>query len=363
MVSPPIVSSSSQDKLSRYRSFWSKEPVDRPVIGFSLGGWFQLQHYSALERLRDQPTLAADHLSPEDFFPDYDRIVSRWDEIEDDLVRGVSPIPPFPWLEAMLGRAVRIGKESVWAEEGGFEFHDLDGIDFSSRNPWRLKYLEFVAALKDRYGKRYPVGQPILRGVSDMIASLRGASRMVLDLYDRPEDFERLARLCGDLIIGLVREQQAVSGPFAGGHLVEQLSLWAAGPILRMQEDASALFSPDLYTRLLQGEDERQALAFPFSAIHLHTSSLFLLDRILRVAPLTCIQINKDAGDVKVPEMLPFLKMVQSRNKTLLVRGKLDREDMKILRQELSPRGLYLQIVVETPDETRSLRDSFTPWA
>lgn len=363
MVSAPIVSSSFQDKLSRYRSFWLKEPMERPVIGFSLGGWFQLQNYSALESFRDRLTLAPDQLSPEEFFPDYDRIVSFWDKIEDDLVRGVAPVPPFPWLEAMLGRSVQIGKESVWAEEGGFEYRDLDRIDFSSRNPWRLKYLEFVAALKDRYGTRYPVGQPILRGVSDMIASLRGATRMVLDLYDQPDNFQRLARLCGDLIIGLVREQQAVSGSFASGHLVEQLSLWAPGPILRMQEDASALFSPDLYTRLLQGEDERQALAFSFSAIHLHTSSLFLLDRILRIEPLTCIQINKDAGDVKVSEMLSFLKRVQSRDKTLLVRGKLDREDMKILRQGLSPRGLYLQIVVETPDEARSLRDFFTPWA
>jgi len=238
----------------------------------------------------------------------------------------------------------------------------LDRIDFSPRNPWRLKYLEFVAALKDRYGERCPVGQPILRGVSDLIAALRGASRMVLDLYDHPGDFDRLAYQCGTLIIDLVREQQSISGSLAGGHIVEQLSLWAPGPILRMQEDASALFSPDLYSRRLQEEDERQAKAFPFSVIHLHTSSLFLLDRILRIEPLACIQINKDAGDVKVSEMLPFLKMVQSRDKTLLVRGKLDREDLMILRQGMSPKGLYLQIVVETPDEIRSLRDFFTPW-
>ena len=126
-------------------------------------------------------------------------------------------------------------------------------------------------------------------------------------------------------------------GTGAGGYIVEQLSLWAPDKILRMQEDASALFSPDLYTRSLRPEDERQALAFPYSVIHLHSSSLFLLDRILRIEPLKCIQINKDAGDVKVSEMLPFLKRVQSRGKTLLVRGKLDQEDLKILRKDCLP--------------------------
>ena len=350
------------EKIKRYRAFWSKEPVERPMIGFSLGGWFQLKNYSALERFRNGTGLQANQINPEDFFPDYDRIISQWDRIEDDLIRAVAPIPPFPWLEAMLGSKVQIGEESVWAEEGGFEYTRLDRIDYSRSNPWRLKYLEFVAALKGRYGDRYPVGQPILRGVSDMIAALRGASRMVLDLYDHPEDFERLARLCVDLIIGLVREQQAISGSFAGGHIVEQLSLWAPGPILRMQEDASALFSPDLYTRCLQKEDERQALAFPYSVIHLHTSSLFLLDRILRIEPLTCIQFNKDTGDVKSSEMLPFLKKVQPRGKTLLIRGQLDRDDLRSLRKELSPQGLYLQIVVENPEEVRSLQDFFNPW-
>jgi hypothetical protein len=350
-----------EEKIKRYRAFWSKEPVERPMIGFSLGGWFQLKNYSALEKLRGRPRIEADQLSPEDFFPDYDRIVNQWN-IEDDLIRAVAPIPPFPWLEAMLGCSVQIGKESVWVDEGGFEYAHLGRIDFSPRNPWRLKYLEFLAALKNRYGERYPVGQPILRGVSDLIAALRGASRMVLDLYDHPGDFDRLAYLCGTLIIELVREQQVISGSLADGYIVEQLSLWAPGPILRMQEDASALFSPDLYSQRLQEEDERQALSFPFSVIHLHTSSLFLLDRILRIDPLKCIQINKDAGDVSISEMLPFLKMVQPRGKTLLIRGKLDREDLKILRQELSPRGLYLQIVVETPDEITSLRDVFDPW-
>ena len=102
---------------------------------------------------------------------------------------------------------------------------------------------------------------------------------------------------------------------------------------------------------------------FPFSVIHLHTSSLFLLDRILRIEPLKCIQINKDAGDVNISEMLPFLKKVQPRGKTLLIRGQLDQDDLRSLRRELPPQGLYLQIVVETPDDIRNLQDFFNPWA
>lgn len=354
--------STLQDKIRKYRAFWANAPVERPLIGFSLGGWFPLQSYTALGRFRGRKGIAADELRPEDYLADYDRLVASWDGVEDDSIRAVAPLPPFPWLEAMLGSCVQVGDDAIWALEGGFEYADLENQDLSKANPWRRKYLEFVAVLKDHYRDRCPVGQPILRGVSDMIAALRGSAQMVFDLHDTPESFQRLAGRCTDLLLGLVEEQQNITGEFAGGYEVEQLALWAPDRIIRMQEDGSAFFSPALYVKHLRDEDTRQAAAFPYSVIHLHSSSLFLLDRILDVGPLKCIQINKDVGGAEVPKMLPFLKMVQDRGKRLLVRGKLDHDDLNLLRRELTPKGLYLQIVVEGSAETQGFREFFQPW-
>ena len=112
----------------------------------------------------------------------------------------------------------------------------------------------------------------------------------------------------------------------------------------------------------VQPWDRRMAEAFPYAAIHLHSSSLFLLDRILDVEALGCIQINKDVGNTAVAEMLPFLQMVQARHRSLLIRGRLDLDDLALLRGGLSPDGLYLQIVVETAAETGRLREFFAPW-
>ena len=349
-------------KTERYHRFWDRSPVDRPLIGFSVGGWFPLQSYRTMQTLRGKAALSPDVLRAEEFRPDYEGVVALWDGVEDDMIRGLAPIPPFPWLEAMLGCRVQIGNESVWAEEGGFEHADLDRIDFSDENPWRRKYLEFVAMLKARFGDRIPVGQPILRGPSDMIAAMRGSSEMVFDLYDRPGDFRRLAERCTTFAIGVVRAQHAITGRFAGGYLIEQLGLWAPDRLVRLQEDSSALFSPDLYTALLQPWDRRMAEAFPFAAIHLHSSSLFLLDRILDIEALGCIQINKDVGNTVVAEMIPFLQMVQARRRSLLLRGKLDLVDLALLRANLSPEGLYLQVVVDKAEDTRKLGAFFAPW-
>ena len=300
-------------------------------------------------------------LSPEKYFADYDRIVAPFEGIEDDAIHSVAPFPAFPWLEAMLGIPAKVGNESVWAKEGGFEYRDADRLDFSKENPWRKKYLEFVSALQDRYGDRYPVGQPILRGTSDMLAALRGSQQMIFDLYDHPEEFQRLARACTEFFIGLVKDQLAITKPFHGGYEVEQFTLWAPGGIVRMQEDASALFSPGLYVKHLQEEDRRIAAAFPYDVLHLHSSSLHLLDRFVDIEPQKCLEINKDQGGWGVDRMLPLFKRVQSRGKKLIVRGKLDQADLDLLREGLSPRGLFLQIVIDQPEEARQFKDLFHP--
>lgn len=351
-----------EEKIKRYLAFWNDFPVERPMVGFSLGGWFSFQSYSAIQKYRGQVNPTPDLLSPEKYFDDYDRIVDPFREIEDDVIHSVAPIPAFPWLEAMLGIQVQVGNESIWAREGGFDYQNIDRLDLSKDNPWRRKYLEFVAALQDRYGDRYPVGQPILRGTSDMVAALRGSQRMIFDLFDHPETFQHLSRVLTDFFIGLVQDQLAITRPFHGGYEVEQFTLWAPRGIVRMQEDASALFSPDLYVKYLQGEDQRVASSFPYNVIHLHSSSLLLLDKIVEIEAIKCIQINKDQGGWGVPKMLPLFKMVQRRGKRLLIRGNLDREDLAQLRRELSPNGLYLQIVIDSPSETKQLAEFFQPW-
>ncbi len=351
-----------EEKIRRYLNFWNGSPVERPLMGFSLGGWFSFQSYTTIQNYRGLANLSPEMLSPEKYFNDYDQIVAPFEEIEDDVIHSVAPIPAFPWLEAMLGISVQVGNESIWAKEGGFDYRNIDQLDLSKQNPWRKKYLEFVTALQDRYGQRHPVGQPILRGTSDMVAALRGSQQMIFDLYDHPDEFRRLAGACTQFFIELIRDQLAVTRPFHGGFELEQFTLWAPGGIVRMQEDASALFSPKLYVQYLQGEDRREASSFPYSLIHLHSSSLHLLREIADIEEIKCIQINKDQGGWGVSRMLPLFKMVQEKEKRLLVRGKLDRQDLADMRKELSPRGLYLQVVIDTPSEAREFQEFFRPW-
>jgi hypothetical protein len=84
---------SVEEKIKKYISFWNGYPVERPMVGFSLGGWFSFQSYSAIQKYRGVERLTPDMLSPEIHFGDYDRIVAPFEEIEDDVIHSVAPIP------------------------------------------------------------------------------------------------------------------------------------------------------------------------------------------------------------------------------------------------------------------------------
>ena len=163
--------------------------------------------------------------------------------------------------------------------------------------------------------------------------ALRGSSQVIYDLYDHPEEVHRLIDKLTAIFLMVINKMAEVTGPFHGGYFIEQFALWAPGRLIRLQEDASALYSPELFREFLQGPNRTLAGSAPYSLIHLHSSSLFLLEDILAIDELTVIQINKDVGGMPVPQMMPYLKMVQDAGKCLIIRGCLDHEDLALFRE------------------------------
>jgi hypothetical protein len=141
-----------------------------------------------------------------------------------------------------------------------------------------------------------------------------------------------------------------------GGYFDGMYQLWAPGPIIRMQEDASGLYSPALYRKFLQPLDRYLASRYANSFIHLHSTSMFILDAFLEIEELRCFEINNDAIGPPLTEMLPYFQMVQNAKRSLLIRGSLTPDDARLLRDHLDARGLYLLVVVTDRREADRLR-------
>jgi hypothetical protein len=344
-------------KTERYRNFWSRADVARPLVGFSLVGWFPFEEFAACRSWGSEGYLTPDRIEPAAFLDDHIRVLREGERIEDDLIRGACPaLVAIPWLAGTVGCRVRILPKNALGEEQRLSWDEAMRIRIDDGNPWFRKYLEFAAALVEASAGEFPVSHTPENGPTDLHAALRGHAESILDLVDEPERSADLLAHCAGLFLDFTRKLWSRLPLFCGGYFDAQYSLWAPGPIARMQEDATAVFSPALYRKFVQPVDRMIASVFPSSFMHLHSTSMFLLDDILEVEEIRCFEVNNDVCGPPVADMVPHFRKIQSARRPLLIRGSFTPEEMRLLMDSLDPCGLFLNIMVSSENEIDVLR-------
>jgi hypothetical protein len=297
-------------------------------------------------------------VEPEAFLEDQEQLLKEGEVLQDDILRGASPSQAVPWLDGMLGATLRILPGTVLGVERTLPWRELADLRLDPENAWLAKYVEFLDALVRRSAGRYPVSHAPLIGPSDMVALLRGHTQSVFDLVESPEEMRRLLGQCGAIFRQITEEAWKHLPLVHGGYYDAQYQLWSPGPIVRLQEDASGVFSPRLYRELLQAVDREVAGHFPSAFIHLHTNSMFLYDLLLEIEEIRCFEVNYEAqtGGPPMTGMIPTFRKIQAAGRPLLVRGSFTADELRLLLDRLDPRGLYLYIMVGSLAEMGSLR-------
>ncbi len=345
-------------KIERYKAFWNRSDVGRPLVGFSYVGWYPLQYFSVCKSWQVNDLITPDMLKPEQWLDDYERLLEEGEDAQDDMLRGACPIQvAFPcFIPAILGCEIRVLPDNVIGQEQNLSWKEALEKRLDPRSPWFEKYVEFALALVERAAGRYPISHGAELGPTDLHALLRGHNASVFDLIDEPEKSAELLMTLGHLFVQFVRETWKHLPLYHGGYFDAQYQLWAPGPIVRMQEDATAVFSPDLYRKLVQPVDRMIAGQFACNFIHLHSTSMVMLDAFLEIEELRCFEINIEPFNIPVAGMIPYYKMVQDADRPLLIRGSLTLDEARLVMDSLDPRGLYLHVMPESREEVDALR-------
>lgn len=344
-------------KIARYRAFWDRDEVARPLVGFSLVGWFPLSEFAACKAWGNADYLTPGMIDPEAFLEDHLRMLREGELVDDDLIRGACPTQvAVPFLPGMVGARMRILPHNVMGEEEHRGWDDALAVRLDPENPWFRKYLEFAATLVRAAAGRFPVSHGAEVGPTDLHAILRGHTQSIIDLADEPGKSAALLWRLGEIFREATEAIWKRLPLFCGGYFDAQYSLWAPGPVARMQEDATAVYSPALYRRFVQPVDRMIARSFSNCFIHLHSTSMFLLDAFLEIGEIQCYEINNDALGPPVRDMVPYFRRVQKAGKPLLVRGSFTPDEMRLLVDSLDPRGLFLNIMVSNMKEIEALR-------
>ena len=344
-------------KIDRYRAFWERRDVARPLAGFTFVGWFPFGELAACRAWRDVDYLTPDMVDPEAFLDDHLRMVREGEAIDDDLIRGACPTQAaVPWIPGIVGCKVRILPQNAMGEEQHLPWDQALSLRLDHNDPWFQKYVEFAEALVRAADGRFPVSHGPEIGPTDLHSVLRGHSECILDLTDEPERSSELLWNMTEIFRDLTEEIWKHLPLFHDGYYDAQYSLWSPGPIIRMQEDATAVYSPALYRKFVQPVDRMLARHFASSFIHLHSTSMFLLEAFLEIDEIQCFEVNNDAIGPPIREMIPYFQRIQTHKKPLLIRGSFTPEEMRLLMDSLDARGLFFNIMINEMKEVESLR-------
>jgi len=358
---------STDDRIERHQAFLERRNTDRPLIG-CIRGWENLSRYTSnTEAFFPKGIVAIDDLSCEQFLSMYQEYAAMLDE-PDDLFRTIEPLSFFPWTEAAMGCAINYTGKNFWSSpfdesllskmidenhqsnaperiSGTIELDHMPQNIHEKIQPWLVKYSEFIDFLTAHFGDRYPIGQSILRGPLDMIAALFGDENMLYQFYDQPSLVKKLLALTSTIFMQFIDIQRDHLQPFYSGGVIGTYYIWTPGNCIRLQEDAMAMLSPQLYREFVHPYDCAIASSADYCLFHLHATGLHLLDIILENESVNIIQISKDEG-VELESIIPDLRKVQQAERCLLLKGRFNQKEIYMIQNLLEAYGLCVQAVV-----------------
>ncbi|GEA15709.1 hypothetical protein E308F_19530 [Moorella sp. E308F] len=345
-----------EERIMRHLAFWNKKELDYPLAGFRIGNYFFSQSFNAAASLLARPQrVTPEMLQVNDYLDDYERMYQENLQVGQDAFWCAEPFTGIPWMEAFLGCHIYSSEESFWAKPYAESPAVISGkLQLNYNNPWYLKFNEFINKLVKLSVGRFPIGEPIMRGPSDLLGAILGQDKLVYYFYDYPELMQQLAREVTEAFLEVIANLLENVPPFYGGYSLGFYPLWAPGKCIWFQEDLSALCSPTIYRQFFLQCDRKICQAYPYTAVHLHPASFFILDDLLEIQELKVIEINKDVGGPSVRDMMPEFRRVLEK-KCLIIWGALDEEDIEVIRSELPCRGIFLNIIAETLPRAKEL--------
>lgn len=333
--------------IDRHIDFWTHSAGERPLVTrLPLRKWVGKPYPISSGEYLTNPT----QITPDDI--DIERLVGL-DEpppepTDGDLLNSLGCVYPQAWMGSVLGCSIYASAFGVVAKPVNPEMGVREAIEaFSVDRALRSEWLDVMDAVLLRVvevaGDEWPVRQLHLRGVIDMLAAYLGEDRLCYAIRDCPEALDGLADQFADLYISIAHRGMQLRRPWLGGY-VSSWFVYAPGPLLDYQVDASNLFSPKMYERHFLKYDRKVLREFPNSVTHLHAVGLHQLDVLLNAPEVTGIQISLDreTGVWEKERMLAYCRQVQQHGKSLVIHGELDDDELDEFQSVLSPHGLAI---------------------
>ena len=348
---------SPESLIARHEAFLNYEPVDRPLLGAWMGGYFPGEQFpNGISQWTKGQVLCPKDVCIDRFKKDYESLYEMHRKADDDFFYIGSAYWGVPWLEAILGCPVVAGNKTCWAESCLNHIEESDDLSFSPEgNQWLEALMLFTEKLVSFADTRFPVCPTLLRGPGDAAAAMRGSSNLIIDYMDAPETTKKFLSYCADVRLEVIARLNGVIPAWhethaAGGY---PSRVWSKRTVAYNQEDSAALLSPQLFKDILLPLERKMCQTADINFIHLHSGCIYPIEILLKDDSYAVLEINidHDGSGASLGRMMPLLKLIQEAKRPLLLWGEIDDNGWNQIQTELSPVGLSIQPIIKTPEE------------
>lgn len=217
-------------------------------------------------------------------------------------------------VAGFLGAPVEYRTHTTWF--GTVETATLADLRprFDPVNVWWQRAQEFTR-IAAQHWENFIIGHTDLGGNLDILASLRGTQALLTDLYDSPEEVERLVAEITALWLRYYDELSALLGKNKRGYSC-WAPIWAPKPCYMLQSDFSYMISPKMFERFVLPDLETCCAHLDYGFYHLDgKGQIRHLDMLLSLKRLRGIQWIPGDGAPPPEEWLPLLKRIRDGGK------------------------------------------------
>ena len=322
-------------RIERDWSAWWAGELDRPLV--------VLETFDPVDGDRSQLTKFGLETS-------VDSIIDNWQRIL-EATRWHGDAFPKWWcnygpgvVAAFLGSRVSWSPDTTW-------FWPLDEVDilsdirpvYDAQNPWWRRVQETTSRAVERWGDQILVSITDLGGNLDILASLRGSDKLLLDLTDDPDEVDLVAGLITELWICYYNELEAITRAAKRGNGCWG-PCWSPGRGYMLQSDFAYMISPRMFKRFVLPDLVACCDVLDYGFYHLDgKGQIPHLDHLLSIERLRGIQWQPGDGQPMADGWLELLKRIRDGGK--LCQIYVTRKGALTVQKELGGKGFLMHIV------------------
>jgi hypothetical protein len=249
-------------------------------------------------------------------------------------------------ISLLLGARPQFYPDTVWYHPCIDDISQAPPLSFVPDNHWWRVHEAIIREQLRLSNGAYLVSCPDLVENIDILSSLRGAERLMVDLLLEPDwvrnrlfeinqvFFEAYTR-----VYDLIRDE-------TGGASFGAFSLWGLGKTAKVQADASAMLSPAQFEEFVAPPLRQQCRWLDFSLFHLDgTQCIPHLDILLEIDELHAIEWTPQDGRPSggSPEWYGLCRRILNAGKSLQAVG-VRPEEVEPLLNAIGTNGVYLLV-------------------